>query len=176
MPGPRGVFNRLRTSIRNGLSRNRNTRRNISPSIQNVTLSRDDSSLDGIPNYDGTITYRDRENEDSFNTYMADRDGNPLYQVTVVNGQIFHHHPEAHTFTKTASEIPVDIHKLGRKVKISNDDSPGKSLTSTAVGVGVYNPLEFGIAEVSLPHRLFGKKRRKKTQKKRRSRKSKKKK
>jgi hypothetical protein len=174
MPGPRGVLNRLRTSIRNGLSRNRNTRRNISPSVQNLTLSRDDNSLEGRVNDDGTISVPDRDNEDTFYTYMADRDGNPLYQVTVVNGEIFPYHPEAHTFTKTASEIPMDIHKLGRRVKIYYDDSPEKSNIPTAVGVGVYNPSDIGIGDASIPIPLTGKKRRKKTQKKRRSRKSKK--
>ena len=171
-----GVFNRLRNSIRNRLSRNRNTRNtriNISPSIQNLSITSGDGSSEGRVNDDGTISYPDPEDVDSHVTWIVDRNGDPVQQVVVVGGQLFPYHPEAHTLTKTASEIPVYIDTLGRKVKISNLDSSEKIPISTTVGV--YNPTDIILGSADVPIRsLAGKKRRKKTQKKRRSRTSKK--
>ena len=169
------LFSRLRRSMSRRSSSGRTTRRRNSSSIQNLIPTVGDSSSEGRVNDDGTISYPDPENVDSLVTWIVDRNGNPVQRVIVIDGQLFPYHPEAHTLTKTASEIPVYIHKFGRKVKISNSDSPGKSPTPTAVGVGVYNPGEIRLAEGSLPElSLAGKKGREKTQKKRRSRKSKK--
>jgi len=156
-------------------SRGRNTRRINSSSIQNLSPTVGDSSSEGRVNDDGTISYPDPENVDSLVTWIVDRNGNPVQRVIVVDGQLFPYHPEAHTLTKTASEIPMYIDKFGRKVKKSKLDSSEKLPISTAVGIGVYNPIEIRLAEGSLPElSLAGKKGRKKTQKKRRSRKSKK--